>query len=144
LACGIVPQEQYRSFGEGPLEVGVADLLTPSSIAFTSGLFRTFDETAIGDEFLHAGEAADIMDFVEQHEGQDLADPWDRAQALEGLHIVLFGGLHDRPLKVREQAVVVVDQREVHLDALLDGGIRKALRHTNSVRFVGQLLADLG
>ena len=75
LACGIVPQEQHRGFGEGPLEVGVADLLARSSIAFTSGLFGTLDEPAIGDEFLHAREAADIMDFVEQHEGQDLADP---------------------------------------------------------------------
>jgi hypothetical protein len=66
----LLPPNPYEAPGG---QVGVADLLARSSIAFTSGFFRTLDETAIGDAFLHSGEAADIMDFVQPHEGTDLA-----------------------------------------------------------------------
>jgi hypothetical protein len=81
--------------------------------------------------------------LIEQHESQNLADPGDGAQAVEGVRTVFLGGLDNRPLEVREQAVVVPNQRKLHLDALLDGRIREALGHAGSVRLVGQLLADL-
>jgi hypothetical protein len=77
LARRIVAQEQDGGFGESPLEVGIADLRARSSIAFASRFFRTLDEATIGHELLDTGEAVDIVDLIEQHQGQDLADPWD-------------------------------------------------------------------
>ena len=75
LARRIVAQAQDGGFGERPREVGIADLLARSSIAFASRFFRTRDEAAIGHERLDPGEAVDIVDLIEQHQGQDLADP---------------------------------------------------------------------
>jgi hypothetical protein len=54
------------------------------------------------------------------------------------------GGLDAIQLQVGEQTVVMVNQREVHCDALLDGWIGKAIGHAVPVRRVGQLLATLG
>jgi hypothetical protein len=48
------------------------------------------------------------------------------------------------PLEVAEPAVVVVEQREGHLPALLDGRRRKAFGHAVPVRLVGELLAEVG
>jgi hypothetical protein len=62
---------------------------------------------------------------------------------VEGLRIVGLCGLDHRPLEVSEQAVVVANQRQIHLDTLLDGEIRKALGDAGSVRLVGELLANL-
>jgi hypothetical protein len=86
----------------------------------------------------------DVMDFIQQHEGQNLANPRDRAQAVENLGIVRLGGVDKRELKLRKEAVVGVEQRQVDLDALLDGGIGEAFRDPLPVGLVGELLADFG
>ena len=142
LARRIVAQEQDGGFGERPLEVGIADLLARSSIAFASRSFRTLDEAAIGHERLDPGEAVDSVDLIAQHQGQDFADPWDGAQAVEDLRIMRCCGLDERQLQVGQQVVVGIDQREVDLNALLDGRLGEALRHAGSVRLVCELLAD--
>src|SRR4029453_16468707 len=77
LACGMVPQEQHRGFGEGPREVGMADLLARGPIAFAGGFFGTLDQPARGDKLLHAWKAMNIVDLIQPHECADLADPWD-------------------------------------------------------------------
>ena len=79
LACRIVPEEQDGGFGEGPLEVCLADLLAGGAVAF-AGRSLVNLTSRVGEEFLHAGEVADLMAFLEQHQGQDFADPRNRAQ----------------------------------------------------------------
>ncbi len=51
-------------------------------IIFGAGLFAcrfsgAFDEAAIRDEVLDSGEAMDVVDFVEEDEGEDLSDIGD-------------------------------------------------------------------
>src|SRR5918996_1494678 len=57
---------------------------------------------------------------------------------------MLFGGVDNRSLQVSEELVVVIDQREVDLDALLHGRIGTALGHALPVGLVGEFFADLG
>ena len=83
------------------------------------------------------------MDFVEQHEGQDLADAWDRAQPVEGLGIVRLGGLDETQLQAGPQAIIGVEQREVHSEALVDSRRGKPFGHTASVSLVRELFMDL-
>jgi len=83
------------------------------------------------------------VNLVQEQEGQDFTDPWDRAQAVEGLRIVCFGRLDEIDLQVGQQAVLMADQGQVHLDALLDGGIRKPFGYAVSVRRISRLLAEL-
>jgi hypothetical protein len=122
----------------------MADLLARGPIAFAGGFFGPLDQPARGDKLLHAWKAMNIVDLIQPHECAELADPWDRAQAVEGLRLMRLGRPHEIPLEVSQQAVISVDQCEVQVDALLDGRLRKAFGHAIAVRFVGQLLADLG
>ena len=57
---------------------------------------------------------------------------------------MLFGGVDHRSRQVGEQVVVVIDQREVDLEALLHGRIGKALGYALPVGLVGEFFADLG
>jgi hypothetical protein len=143
LARRVVAEKQDGGFGERPCEVGMANFLAGSAVALAGGCFGTRDEPAVGDARLDSGEAVDIVDLLHQPKSQELADPWDGTHAVEGLRIMPLGGLDEIQLQGREQALVGVDQCEVHRDTLLDVGIEKALGHAGPVRLVGERLADL-
>ena len=144
LAGRMVPQHQHRGCGGGPLEVGVAELLARSALAFTGGLLGPLHEPPIGDDCLPARAAVDSLHGVEQHEGQALADPGDRAQALEGLRIVGVGGLDERSRQVRAQAVLGGHQRPVDGETLLPRGIGQPLGNASTVGVLGERLPKLG
>jgi hypothetical protein len=142
LARRMVAQAQDGGFGERPRAVGMAELRARSAIAVASRCFRTRDEAAIGHARLEPGEAVDIVERIEPHQGQDRADPGDGAQAVEELCLMRFGGLDQRPLEVGQQGVVGLDPRAVDLKALVAGRLGEARRHAGAVRRVCELLAD--
>ena len=45
-------------------------------------------------------ETADVMDFIEEYETQDLADAGHRLQPVEGVRVGLLGPAHDGQLHV--------------------------------------------
>ena len=55
--------------------MGVADFGAGGARAFSSGFPGTLDQATVRGKILHPWEARDIMDFVEQHEAENLADP---------------------------------------------------------------------
>jgi hypothetical protein len=59
----VVAQKEPGSFGKGPLEVGVANLLARGAQAFATRFLGTCDEAAIRGEVLHAWAAINLMDF---------------------------------------------------------------------------------
>jgi hypothetical protein len=65
--------------------------------------------TRVGGELLHALEAADVVDLVEDREREHLAHARDRAQELEGLGVVLLRLAHQVALEIREQGVVAFE-----------------------------------
>jgi hypothetical protein len=75
LTRRVVAEKQDGGFGEGPFEVGIANLLAGGAVALAGGFLGTLDEPAVGDELLDPWEAVDIVDLLQQHERQDLADP---------------------------------------------------------------------
>jgi hypothetical protein len=44
LALGVVSQEEYGGFGEGPCEVSIADLLPLGAVTLAGGFLGTLDE----------------------------------------------------------------------------------------------------
>src|SRR4030095_14604395 len=88
LSFGVVAEKQDSRFREGPLEVNVADLFAGEPIVFPSRLATALDETTIGDKLLHTGETRDVMNLVENGQGQDLADAGDGAEQIEGVGIL--------------------------------------------------------
>jgi hypothetical protein len=62
--------------------MNVADLFAGEPIVFPSRLATALDETTVGDKLLYTREASDVMDLVENSQGQDLADAGDRAEQI--------------------------------------------------------------
>jgi len=109
LAVGIVAKKKHGGFREGPLEMGITDFLARGAVAFAGGLFRAFDESAVGDEVLHARESVDVVDLVEDDKGEYFADAVDGSQAIESVHVVPFCGSNDIEFHVGKELVIVVD-----------------------------------
>ena len=83
LSVGVAPEEEDGRFGEGPLEVSVADLAAPGAGALACGEPGASDEPSVGGEVLDGGEASDVVDLVEDDEREDLANAGDTPQAEE-------------------------------------------------------------
>ena len=94
----------------------VPDVLPRRPSAFASRFFAAFDQARVRGKILYAWKAADVMDCVEPHEAQDFANTGHGLEQIEGMSLVLFGGLHNRKLSVPKQLVVRGDERQVDLD----------------------------
>src|SRR5262245_47172134 len=110
LSVGIVTEEQGGSFGKGPFEVRVPDVLPRRPSALGGRFFAAVDQERVRGKILDAWKAADVMDVVEQHEAQDYANTGHGLEQIEGMSIVLFGGFHNRKLSVTKQRVVIGDE----------------------------------
>ena len=75
--------------------MNVADLFAGEPIVFPGRLATALHQAAIGDKLLHTGETRDVVNLVENGQGQDLADAGDRAEQIEGVVILLFGLARD-------------------------------------------------
>ena len=139
LGDGIPAQAEDGGLGERPLQMGVADLRTCVPVVLAVGLLGAFHQPAVGHELLHPREAVDIVDLVEEHQGQDLADPRHRAQPVIGVDVMHLGGLSQVQLQLPEQPIVVVDQCQVALDALAHRGIGEVVGQPDTVPVEGDL-----
>jgi hypothetical protein len=77
---------------------------------------RRSDQATVRPELLHAAEAPDVVNLVEQYEGENLPDARNRSKEVVVRPIVdpgLFGQL---PLEALDDAVVVADEFEIGLD----------------------------
>ena len=92
---------------------------------------------------MHAGEAVDSGECIEQPESQQLPHAWDRAQAIEGVGVVWLGALDAREVQGGQQAVRGINQGQSHCHTLWDGRSGKALGHAVTVGLLGALRADL-
>ena len=139
---GVGAQEEDGGFGEGPLEVGVADLAGAVAGALAGGLVGAPDETGVGAEVLDSLEAVDGLDLVEDDQGEGRSDPRDGAQESQGLRVMAAGRALDVPAETFQEAAEVIDELDVHLDGALDLGVREALGDPLAVHFLGDLLAE--
>ncbi len=129
LARPVLAQEEHGGLGERPFEVRITDLFARGAGAFVGRLLDALDQATVGDEVLDPGKTGDVVNLVEEHQRQDLGDAGDRAEPVEGVDVVRLGGARELEFKVREQGVIVVDEREVHRDALLDARVGEVPLH---------------
>src|SRR5207248_4059466 len=104
----------------------------------------TANQAGVGQKLADLGKTADVVDLVQQDEGQDLADAGHRTQTMEGLRIVYLGGACQVQLDGADLLVVGVDQGQVEFDVLADAGILEACRQIQfgAVGGVSQLLGE--
>lgn len=144
LAFLAVAHKEGGSFGEGPLEMRVADLRSPGSEPLAGRAVLALDQPGIGEEVLDSGEAVDVVDLVEDRHGEDLADAGDGPEAVEGIGIVLLGLVDQMELELANDVVLVLDQEEVDLHALPGIGFGKGIGDAHAVRLVGDHGPGLG
>jgi hypothetical protein len=117
----IMAQEQRRSFGNSPCEGGMADLVARGVQAFAGGCLGTLDQATIRDNILHPWEAVHVMDVIEQHEAENLADTGHAWPQLQGVGVMVCGGLDDGKLQIGKQLVVVRDPSQIDRSAPASG-----------------------
>jgi len=144
LALEVLAQEEDGGLGEGPLQVDIPDLGPARAEPLAGRAVLAPDESAVGEEVLYPREASDVLDLVENHERQDLADAGHRAQAVKGLGIVLLGAADEVQLELADGLVVMRDHLEIDLDAPADVGVGEGLGHADTVGSMGDLRGGHG
>jgi hypothetical protein len=99
---------------------------------------------AIGANLLDPWTAREVVTVSAQDKGQELAAPRDRAETGDDLGMRLRGGVHTTERKRGEAAVGGPEPREVHGDAVLEGGSGKPCCPPLLVGLRGDVLADRG
>jgi len=81
LSFGVALEKKHRRLGEGPFQIGIADLLARVAVGFTRRFLAAFDKACVGTELLDGGEAVNILNLIKNHQGEYSADPRHRARA---------------------------------------------------------------
>ena len=106
-------EEQLRSQGKGPAEMGVADLLAATAVFLAVGFLGAGDQAAIGGEILNPGKAADVLDLIEQIEGIDPAHAGDALQEGISSRVMLLCVGNDVLFEDGQHPVIGVDHVEI-------------------------------
>ena len=77
--------------GEGPAQMGVADLLAGGAEFLAIGFLDAGDQSTIGGKVLNPGETIDVLDLVKQVEGIDPAYAGDALEQGIGSGVMLLG-----------------------------------------------------
>ena len=144
LPCRIVAQEQRRCCGKGPLEMTMPAFFARRAQALARGFLGTLDQATRGDTILHAGEPVDIVEFVEEHQAEKLANPRHSLPQIQGRSIVWPGRFQDGEFQSLAQVVLIGDKRQSDLKSLWHREIGKAFGNALTVGFVSNLLPALG
>jgi hypothetical protein len=103
-----------------------------------------WDQAARGGEVLHAWATGALLHGVEHHEAEDCPNTGDGLEPLEGMRLVVLGGLQDGALQVLAQCSVLGEARQSDCDGFLPRRRMHALGPPVAVGFGGDVLADLG
>ena len=133
--------EEDGGFGEGPLEVGVSDLVPAAAEALSGGASLALDETGVGGEVANGGEAGDVVDLLEDSEGEDLSDAGDGGEEGEGVWVVDARLAEHRELELADDEFEVVGEGEVGGDGLADARVREVFAEAFPVGAIGDALA---
>src|SRR5215208_4520746 len=105
----------------------LADLGPSGLLHLARGLMPAFDQTGVGEKVLDAGEPLEVVDLVEQSQGQNLADSRDGAQEVEGPFMIISHLVEEKELQLTDDLVVGVEQGDVGGHCHLDAGLLEVL-----------------
>jgi len=136
-------EEKDGCLAEGPLEMGVADLLTACAVRFTVGFFPAFDQAAVGDEILDRWETLDGFNLIEDDKAQDSADAGDGFEQGIGHRIVMVGHGDDITLHFCYDGIIGLNDCKIRIDHLLNRGIFKAFGDARTVLGFGDTSQEI-
>jgi hypothetical protein len=135
----ISAEEKDCGFGEGPFQMGIADLLSGGAHDLSCRFLRALYESAVGGKVLYPGKTVDIMDLIEDDQAQDSSNPWNGSDAEIGIGIIDLGDKGYLMFDAMKQFIVVIYETQVELDAFLYAYIRKPTRHALAVAFLPEM-----
>jgi hypothetical protein len=106
--------------------MGLADFLAAVAPRLARRLGDPADQPGVGQEVAGVGKAADVVDLVEQHPGEDLADPREGAQPMGGEGVLDLDGAFEVQLDVCELLSEGIDEGEVDRDGRADRSLGEA------------------
>ena len=111
----------------------IAHLGATHAERLAAGGLHALDQPRIGRKLLHAVKARDVVNLVQDRQGENLPDARDRSQTVERIGIVAFGLSNNREFEVHDEGVVLVDERQVDIDTLSHTRIREMRAHAVAV-----------
>jgi hypothetical protein len=81
------------------------------------------------------------VDLVEDRQGEDLSDPWDAPQELEGVRVVVPSLADYREFERADDQLEVVDEREIGGYAVSDADVLEVLSQPIAIGAVRDALA---
>jgi hypothetical protein len=139
----ILPSEEKRRCGKGPAQMDVADLLAPGALPFVVRFLGALDQPTIRHEILHARKARDVLNLVEETQGQNRSDAWHRLQAGKGWAIVPFGRARNIECPFPQEVGIVSDVGHIPFNGFPHAAVGEMLLDALAVGLVRQLLANL-
>ena len=144
LGLGRFSFEQRDRFGEGPLQMRVADLGSSRFVLFAGRRIRPFDQPRIRQEVADFPKAADVVDLVQHRHGQDASHSGNALQSKECVRVVDLGVLLEVQVELLNLFVVEVYQVDVDADHLLHTVSFKAFCDSAAVGLVADRLSKGG
>src|SRR6516225_8041787 len=121
LAC-----QQASGFGKGPLELRVADLGAAHAGDFARrGLLRS-NQPRVREKVSFVRETPDVMNLIEQHQCENLADTRDTLQQVVAVRGLDLDGTSQVQFYLADQLVECIQQTHVDVHAQSDTGVDEA------------------
>ena len=90
-------------------------------------------QPCVGDEVPDPWEAVDVVDFVEDHQGEDFPDAGDSAKQVNGYGIMFGNVCIDPSFDGEDLCVKGVDECDVHLDGGTDHRVGESVFDTGAI-----------
>jgi hypothetical protein len=110
-----------------PLQVDIPHLGPTGPEGAAARLLLALDEPRVRRKFLDPVEPMDVMNLVQDRQGQDLPNARDRAEPVKGIAVVALGVADDRQFEIIDEGIVLIDEHDVDLDALAHARIGEVL-----------------
>jgi len=87
----------------------------------------------VGDEVTDLWEAVDVVNFVEDHQGEDFPDPGDSAKQVNGYGIMFGNVCIDLSFDSEDLRVKAAHESAVHPDSGTDHGVGESVFYTAAI-----------
>src|SRR4030042_487838 len=127
-----------------PTSSGYSRSLSFSRFAFARRLVSALHQPCVGDEVADSWKAVDVMDFVEDHQGEDFPDAGNSAKQVNGYRI-MFGNLCiDLSFDSEDLRVKGVQESGIHPDGATDHRVGESVFDTGAIRAAIYALFERG
>jgi len=90
-------------------------------------------QPCVGDEVTDSWEAVDVVNFVEDHQGEDFPDPGNSAKQVNGYGIMIGNVCSDLSFDSEDLCVKAVHECAVHLDSGTDHRVGESVFYSGAI-----------